>query len=42
MPRSFVHRLRVGYSECDPQGVVSNTLYVTYFDIALTELWRGP
>jgi acyl-CoA thioester hydrolase len=42
---SFVHRLRVRYSECDPQGVVFNANYVTYFDIALTELWReaiGP
>jgi acyl-CoA thioester hydrolase len=43
--RSFVHRLRVRYSECDPQGVVFNANYVAYFDIALTELWReaiGP
>ena len=41
----FTHRLRVRYSECDPQGVVFNANYVTYFDIALTELWReaiGP
>ena len=33
------------YSECDPQGVVFNANFVTYFDIALTELWReaiGP
>ncbi len=45
MPGSFVHRLRVRYSECDPQGVVFNAHYITYFDIALTELWReaiGP
>ena len=43
--RSFAHRLRVRYSECDPQGVVFNAHYATYFDIALTELWReaiGP
>jgi len=42
---AFTHRLRVRYSECDPQGVVFNANYVTYFDIALTELWReaiGP
>jgi acyl-CoA thioester hydrolase len=42
---AFTHRLRVRYSECDPQGVVFNAHYVTYFDIALTELWReaiGP
>jgi acyl-CoA thioester hydrolase len=43
--RFFSHRLRVRYSECDPQGVVFNAHYLTYFDIALTELWReaiGP
>jgi acyl-CoA thioester hydrolase len=42
---AFKHSLRVRYSECDPQGVVFNANYVTYFDIALTELWReaiGP
>jgi acyl-CoA thioester hydrolase len=41
----FRHQLRVRYNECDPQGVVFNANYVTYFDIALTELWReaiGP
>src|SRR3712207_5674038 len=45
VPEAFVHRLRVRYSECDPQGVVFNANYLTYFDIALTELWReaiGP
>lgn len=36
----FVHRLRVRYGECDPQGVVFNAHYLSYFDIALTELWR--
>lgn len=39
------HRLRVRYSDCDPQGVVFNANYLTYFDIAITELWRealGP
>ena len=40
MSRTFVHRLRVRYSECDPQGVVFNAHYFAYFDIALTELWR--
>ena len=40
MTRTFVHRLRVRYSECDPQGVVFNAHYFAYFDIALTELWR--
>lgn len=39
------HRLRVRYSDCDPQGVLFNANYLTYFDIAVTELWRealGP
>lgn len=36
----FVHRLRVRYNECDPQGHVFNGNFVTYFDVALTELWR--
>lgn len=39
------HEIRVRYSDCDPQGVLFNANYLTYFDIALTELWReaiGP
>ncbi len=36
----FVHRLRVRYNECDPQGVVFNANYLTYFDLTMTELWR--
>ena len=36
----FVHRLRVRFHECDPQGVVFNAHYFTYFDVALTEMWR--
>jgi acyl-CoA thioester hydrolase len=40
MPHSFRHRIRVRYSECDPQGVVFNANYFTYFDLAITELWR--
>ncbi len=36
----FVHRLRVRYSECDPQGVVFNAQYLAFADHALTELWR--
>jgi acyl-CoA thioester hydrolase len=36
----FVHRLRVRFHECDPQGVVFNAHYFTYVDIALTEMWR--
>jgi len=37
----FVHRLRVRYHECDQQGVVFNAHYVSYYDVALTELWRA-
>jgi acyl-CoA thioester hydrolase len=37
---AFVHRLRVRYNECDPQGVVFNANYLTYFDLTMTELWR--
>jgi acyl-CoA thioester hydrolase len=36
----FRHRLRVRYNECDPQGIVFNANYLTYFDITITELWR--
>lgn len=38
--RAFAYRLRVRYAECDPQGVVFNAHYFTYFDTAMTELWR--
>lgn len=37
---SFTHRLRVRFNECDPQGIVFNGNWFTYFDVALTELWR--
>ena len=40
MARSFSHRLRVRYSECDPQNVVFNSHYVAWFDVVMTELWR--
>jgi len=36
----FHYRLRVRYNECDPQGVVFNANYLTYADIAITELYR--
>ena len=45
MSIELVHGLRVRYAECDPQGVVFNSRYLEYFDVALTELWReavGP
>jgi acyl-CoA thioester hydrolase len=37
-PFRYAHRVR--YNECDPQGVVFNANYLTYFDITMTELWR--
>ncbi len=40
MSEPFRHRLRVSYNECDPQGVVFNANYLTYFDLTMTELWR--
>jgi acyl-CoA thioester hydrolase len=36
----FRHLLRVRYNECDPQGVVFNANYLTYFDLTMSELWR--
>jgi acyl-CoA thioester hydrolase len=43
--KTFRHHLRVRYSDCDPQGVLFFARHLTYFDIAITELWReavGP
>ena len=40
MSDPFRHRLRVRYNECDPQGVVFNANYLTYFDLTMGELWR--
>jgi acyl-CoA thioester hydrolase len=40
MATDFVHRLRVRFGECDPQGVVFNANYLLYLDVAFTELWR--
>lgn len=37
---AFAHQLRVRYGECDPQGIVFNANYLTYFDVTVTELWR--
>jgi acyl-CoA thioester hydrolase len=37
----FVHRLRVRYAECDPQGVLFNANYLAYVDHTITELWRA-
>lgn len=40
MAQPFVHRVRVRFGECDPQGVVFNPNYLGYMDVAMTELWR--
>ncbi len=37
----FYHRLRVRWAETDPQGIVFNGHYLTYFDVAITEFWRA-
>lgn len=36
----FVHRHRIRYHECDAQGVVFNANYLTFLDVAMTELFR--
>lgn len=41
MAEEFRHTIRVRYNECDPQGHVFNANYLLYFDLAMTELWRG-
>jgi acyl-CoA thioester hydrolase len=41
MASPFVHKLRVRYGECDPQGIVFNANYLLYFDVVFTELWRA-
>ena len=37
----FVHRLRVRYAECDMQGHAFNSHYLTWFDVAHTEMIRA-
>lgn len=41
MGEPFTHRLRARFHECDVQGVVFNAHYLTYIDVAITELWRA-
>jgi acyl-CoA thioester hydrolase len=41
MGEPFVHRMRVRYAECDPQGVLFNAHYLAYIDHSVTELWRA-
>jgi acyl-CoA thioester hydrolase len=38
---AFFHPLRVRWAEVDMQGIVFNGHYLTYFDVAFTEYWRG-
>ena len=38
---SFTWCFRVRYHECDPQGIVFNAHYFTYFDMTITELLRA-
>ncbi len=37
---SFTYNLRVRFNECDPQRVAFNANYLTYIDIAITDLYR--
>lgn len=41
MASPFVHLHRVRYHECDAQGVVFNANYLTFLDVAMTELFRS-
>lgn len=36
----FHYKLRVRFNECDPQSVAFNANYLTYIDIAITDLYR--
>jgi acyl-CoA thioester hydrolase len=45
MSETFAFPMRVRFAECDPQGIVFNSRYLEYFDVAMTEIWReaiGP
>ena len=45
MSATFTFPMRVRFAECDPQGIVFNSRYLEYFDVAMTEIWReaiGP
>lgn len=41
MAEPFIHRMRVRYSECDPQGVLFNANYLSYVDHTINEMWRA-
>lgn len=36
----FRYTLRVRFNECDPQSVAFNANYLTYIDVAMTDLYR--
>lgn len=38
---AFSWTFRVRYHECDPQGIVFNANYFTYFDMTMTEIFRA-
>lgn len=38
---AFTWPVRVRYHECDPQGIVFNAHYFTFFDMTMTELLRA-
>ncbi len=38
---AFSWTIRVRYHECDPQGIVFNAHYFTFFDMTMTELLRA-
>lgn len=38
---AFSWTFRVRFHECDPQGIVFNANYFTYFDMTMTELFRA-
>lgn len=38
---TFRHPLRVRWSEADPQGLVFNGHFLTYYDVAMTEYMRA-
>ena len=38
---AFTWTIRVRYHECDPQGIVFNAHYFTFFDMTMTELLRA-
>lgn len=40
VPSQFSHRIRVRFSDCDPQNVLFYANHLEYFDVAITELWR--